>query len=127
MIIMDTGLEGKEIAIRDLDVAMEHVGFVRWAWDYKRATYDYKYVDSKDGKTYYIRVPAEVVEGIIEDSGHAIVKIGEPYIGVHTFPHGVAYDHDFPKHALNRAKEKLAELNKLLKVKEEKEEEHTAH
>lgn len=119
MIIEDTGLEGKEITIRDLDLAMAHVGFLRWAWDYHRATYDYKYVDSKDGKTYYIRVPVEAVEGVIEDSGDAVVRIGEPYLGVHRFPRGVAYAGDFPAHALQRAKERLSAVNQLLKEAKE--------
>jgi hypothetical protein len=122
MIIEETGLEGLEITVRDLDVAMKQIGFIRWAWDYKRATYDYKYVDHKNGQTYYVRVPAEAVEGFIEDSGHAVIKIGRPYVGVYTFPHGVAYDREIPQHALKQAKSKLEKLNSLLKVAEEEKE-----
>src|SRR5690625_3231849 len=84
LIIEETGLEGMEISIRDLDIAMNHIGFIRWAWDYKRATYDYKYVDSRTGETYYVRLPTEAVEGIIEDSGQAIVRVGQPYVGTYT-------------------------------------------
>lgn len=119
MLIEDTVVEGIEIDLRDLDLAMSHVGFIRWAWDYKRATYDYKYVDSKSGETYYIRVPSWAVEGEIEDSGHAVVKIGQPYVGVYTFPHGVAYDREIPQHVIKLAKQKLDKLGQLLKVQEE--------
>lgn len=125
MILEETGIEGLEISVRDLDLAMKHIGFIRWAWDYKRATYDYKYVDQKNGQTYYVRVPAEAVKGIIEESSDAIVKVGRPYVGVYTFPSGVAYDREIPQHVVKQAKAKLEKLNSLIKVEEE--EESTSH
>lgn len=114
MIIENSEITGKEVVLAELELAMEEVGFLRWAWDYNRATYDYKYVDRKTGDTFYIRIPAEVIEGTIEDTGHAIVKLGQPYIGKHLHPHGLDYDFDFPKHVLNRTEEKLQALNSLM-------------
>lgn len=125
MILEDTGIEGLEISVRDMDLAMKHIGFIRGAWDYKRATYDYKYVDQKSGQTYYVRVPAEALKGIIEDSSDAIIKVGRPYIGVHTFPRGVAYDRDIPQHVVKQAKARLEKLNSLIKVEDQ--EESTSH
>jgi hypothetical protein len=117
MKIEGTGLEGKEVSLVDLDHVMEELGFVRWAWDYKRATFDFKYEDKKSGNTFYLRVPSVVVKGSIEEVGkdnESLIQIHEPYIGKHIYPHGFDYEFDFPATILDHAKKKLEALNNSL-------------
>lgn len=115
MKIEGTGLEGKEMMLEDLDYNMEELGFLRWSWDYKRATYDYKYVDHKSGETIYLRVPCVAVEGEIEDgANHSVLQLEEPYIGRHTYPHGLDYEYNFPNHIMDNVKRKLKALNDRL-------------
>ncbi len=109
-----TGLEGKEIELNELDLIMQELGFVRWAWDYKRATYDYKYRDRHSGETFFLRVPSQAIEGVIEDHGNALLRLGQPYMARHLYPHGFDYEYDFPKHILDHAKSKLESLNQQL-------------
>lgn len=115
MKIEETGLEGKEVMLADLDFNMAALGFYRGAWDYNRATYDYKYEDHKLGETFYLRIPCVAVKGEIEDGpNQSVVRIGTPYIGRHTYPHGLDYEYNFPKHVLDNAKRKLDQLNDRL-------------
>ncbi|WP_202081019.1 YugN family protein [Caldalkalibacillus salinus] len=112
MKIEETGLEGKEVTVHDFDHAADDLGFVRWAWDYKRATYDFKYEDKKQGEIYYLRVPATSIKGEIEEEGSdSVLKIGTPYIGRHTYPHGLDYEYNFPKKILDDAKKRLENLS----------------
>lgn len=114
MKIEETGLDEKEAVLADLDDFMEEVGFVRWAWDYKRATYDYKFEDKESGHTFYLRVPTACIKGEIEEVGkgnESLMKIGQPYIGRHTYPHGLDYAFDFPAYILDSAKAKLKAIN----------------
>lgn len=117
MKIEGTGLEGKEVTLVELDHVMGELGFIRWAWDYKRATFDFKYEDKTSGNTFYLRVPSSVVKGSIEEVGkdnESIIQIHEPYIGKHLYPHGFDYEFDFPKNILDHAKQKLEDLNNNL-------------
>jgi hypothetical protein len=117
MKIEGTGLEGKEVTLAEFDHVMGELGFIRWAWDYKRATYDFKYEDRKSGHTFYLRVPSVATKGAIEEVGkdsESILQIGEPYIGRHTYPHGLDYEFDFPTYVLDHAKKSLDAVNNSL-------------
>lgn len=115
MIIEGTGLEGKEITLEQLDEIASELGFVRWSWDYKRATYDYKYEDQKSGHTFYLRVPVVCLKGEIEDEpNESLLQFHEPYIGRHLHPHGFDYDFNFPSTVLDNAKRKLKNLTDQL-------------
>jgi hypothetical protein len=112
----DTGLEGKELPITELDLIMEEEGIDRASWDYKRVVYDYKFVDRHTSTTYYLRIPAVAMEGNIEEhGGDALLRIGEPFIGMHSYPHGVHYDVDFPKSILKSAQRKLKAVRSHLR------------
>ncbi|GAA0382633.1 YugN family protein [Bacillus horti] len=113
MKIEGTGLEAKEATLLELDHATEELGFVRWAWDYSKATYDLKYDDRQTKERYYLRVPAESIKGQVHDDGHrdSMLKLGTPYIGRYTHPHGMDYEYDFPKHILDHAKKVLSTLS----------------
>lgn len=111
MVIKETGIGSKEVFFADLEHYMSDLGFDRGAWDYKHATYDYK-IDDK-GNTYYLRIEANVLKGKLEDS-HAELKLEEPFIGKHLFPHGIDYDCNMPDSVVQTAKRKLQMLNEKI-------------
>lgn len=111
MVIQDTGIKDMEISLADLDDVMGSIGFVRWAWDYNHATYDFKIVD-KSG-TYFLRITADAVEGALEDP-EAVLKLDEPFIGKHLFPHGLDYEADMPAAVVDTAKRKVQMLKEKL-------------
>lgn len=45
MLIENTGLTGWKEELAHLDESMSELGFVRWAWDYNKASYDFKFED----------------------------------------------------------------------------------
>lgn len=105
MVIKETGIGGQELLLADLDHIMKDLGFVRWAWDYHHATYDFK-IEEK-GSAYFLRVPANAVKGYLEDP-HCELALDEPFIGKQVFPHGLDYDDPIPNGVLEAAKRKLA-------------------
>jgi len=111
MVIKDTGIGTKEVFFADLEHYMSELGFDRGAWDYKHATYDYKIQDK--GNVFYLRIEANVAEGKLEDS-HSVLKLDEPYMGKHLFPHGLDYDYPMPDSVVQTAKRKLQMLNEKL-------------
>ncbi len=111
MVIKDTGLNGKEAFLSDLDHCMGELGFDRGAWDYHHATYDYKFIDK--ATTYYLRIQAKAIEGRVEDS-HAMMQLEEPFMGKHLFPHGIDYDAAIPDSVLKTATKKLEMLKEKL-------------
>ncbi|WP_400163977.1 YugN family protein [Brevibacillus sp. TJ4] len=111
MVIKDTGIGNAEVFFADLEHYMGDLGFYRGAWDYGHATYDYKIEDK--GSVYYLRVEANVTEGKLEDT-HATLKLEEPYMGRHLFPHGFDYDSPIPESVLKTAKSKLQLLSEKL-------------
>lgn len=110
MRINDTGLEGKVLDQGDLDLLMEEHGFERATWDYKQATYDYTYEDRQTGHIMYLRVPSIAIEGVIEENGHAVLELKQPYIGKHIYPHGMDYEYDFPQHIMKHALQTLQSI-----------------
>jgi hypothetical protein len=111
MVIKDTGVGTKEVFFADLEHYMSDLGFDRGAWDYKHATYDYK-IQDKNG-VFYLRIEANVTEGKLEDT-HAVLKLEDPYMGKHLFPHGLDYDYPMPDSVVQTAKRKLQMLNEKL-------------
>lgn len=61
MIVENSGLNGLKSDLAYLDESAEKVGFVRWQWEYYRATYDYKIEHNND--EYYLRINTRAVEG----------------------------------------------------------------
>lgn len=120
MIFEETGIEGKEVVVEDLNHFMEELGFIHWTWDYRRATYDYKFEDKKTRNVYYLRVPCKAIVGEIHD-GHceSVVQMLHPYIGKHIYPHGFDYEFNFPQQILDYSEKKLAALSEKLKQLEE--------
>lgn len=111
MILENTGLEGIKSELGHLDDVTDKLGFVRWQWEYNRATYDYKIM--ADGHDYYLRINTRAVEGELENP-EAVLAIEAAYIGRATFPRGLDYDSPIADHVLKQAKEKLSELQNRL-------------
>lgn len=113
MIIENSGLNGVQSELNLLDDAAEKVGFVRWQWEYYRATYDLKLVEQSTASEYFLRVNTRAVEGKLE-SPHAVLVIEAVYIGRATFPHGLEYESPIPKHILDTALQRLEQFKKQL-------------
>lgn len=113
MIIENTGLNGVKSELSLLDEVSEQLGFVRWQWEYYRATYDCKFVDSADQSDYYLRVNTRAVEGKLE-SPDAVLEIEDVYIGKATYPRGLDYSVPMPDAIMKAANEKIAALKQKL-------------
>ncbi|GAB7053881.1 MULTISPECIES: YugN family protein [unclassified Paenibacillus] len=113
MIIENSGLKGLKSDLAHLDESMEQLGFVRWQWEYNRATYDLKLEDKATQSDYYLRINTRAESGKLE-SPYAILYIEEVYIGKATFPHGLDYQAPVPDAILKTVNGKLAELKAKL-------------
>lgn len=113
MILENTGLNGLQCDLATLDESSEKVGFVRWQWEYTRATYDLKLTDTGSNSDYFLRFSTRAVEGRLENPD-AILAIEAVYIGRATFPHGLEYESPVPQPILNTASQRLSELRQLL-------------
>jgi hypothetical protein len=113
VIIDNVDIKGLASDLNHLDQASEKLGFIRWQWEYYRATYDYKFVDAKDNAEYFLRVNARVTAGKLE-SPEAELVLEEAYLGRASFPHGLDYEASIPESIVSAAKEKLNELKKSL-------------
>lgn len=111
MIIENSGLNGLTSELGFLDEVTTNIGFFRGAWDYTRATYDFKIEDAEN--TYYLRINTRAVEGKLENP-HAILNVEHVYLGRWTFPHGVEYETPVPAHILKTAEQTLASLKASL-------------
>ncbi|GIP32920.1 YugN family protein [Paenibacillus sp. J2TS4] len=113
MIIENTGLNGVKSDLAFLDEVTTDLGFIRWQWEYYRATYDYKIEDAKSKNEYLLRINTRVEVGKLERPD-SILNIEQVYIGRVTFPHGLEYTSPVPQAVLDEANRKLTELKKKL-------------
>jgi hypothetical protein len=113
VIIENTGLKGLKSDLAHLDEVTTHLGFVRWQWEYYRATYDLKFEDTANQAEYFLRLNARVETGKLE-SPYAILNVEDAYIGKVTFPHGLDYVTPIPPAILNAAQQKLNQLKAKL-------------
>jgi hypothetical protein len=113
VIIEDTGLKGLKSDLAHLDEVTTGLGFVRWQWEYYRATYDLKFEDAANKAEYFLRVNTRVETGKLENP-YAILFVEDAYIGRATFPHGLDYSSPIPNAILKAAEQKLAQLKQQL-------------
>jgi hypothetical protein len=113
LIIKDSGLNGVQAELADLDESSERVGFVRWQWEYYRATYDFKIEDRANSEQYFLRINTRAIEGKLENPA-AVLAIEDIYLGRASFPHGLDYESAVPEPVLKTAKQKLSALQQLL-------------
>ncbi|MNM68381.1 YugN-like family protein [compost metagenome] len=113
MIVENTGLDGLKSDLAYLDESAEKVGFIRWQWEYYRATYDYKI--EFNNEEYFLRINTRVIEGKLERPD-TILAIEAVYMGRATFPHGLEYESEIPASVMQTANQKLSELKQLLEA-----------
>lgn len=113
MIIENSGLKGLKSDLAHMDEVMEGLGFVRWQWEYYRATYDLKLEDNEPAADYFLRINTRVESGKLE-SPYAVLYIENVYIGKATFPHGVDYNAEIPDYIMQEANSKMAALKEKL-------------
>lgn len=113
MIIENSGLIGLKSELGYLDQVTTELGFTRWQWEYYRATYDYKIVDTSNDDEYYLRINTRAIEGKLEQKT-AVLNIEDVYIGRATYPQGLDYDSEIPKSILSAADKKISELKSKL-------------
>lgn len=113
MIIEATSLKGLKSELANLDEITSELGFVRWQWEYYRATYDLKIEDKSTNSEYFLRVNTRVESGKLE-SPYAVLYIEDTYIGKASFPHGLDYSTPIPANVMNIADQKLAQLQQML-------------
>lgn len=113
MIIEDAAVKGLKCELAHLEKVAENLGFVRWQWEYYRATYDYKMEDQTNREDYYLRINCRAVEGKFEQP-HAVLELEDVYIGRATFPHGLDYESPIPDKILNESKQTLTALKQQL-------------
>lgn len=111
MLIENFELKGVKSELSLLDEVTEKAGFIRWQWEYYRATYDFQI--KYDDENYYLRLDTRVEEGKLEKPD-AILRLDGAYIGRATFPHGLDYETPIPQPVLKTAEQKLAELKQAL-------------
>ncbi|MCU6795238.1 YugN-like family protein [Paenibacillus sp. 1_12] len=115
MIIEKNGLLGLKSDLAHLDDVSSKLGFVRWQWEYTRATYDLKLVDKTDQSEYFLRINTRTESGKLE-SPYAILYIEHIYIGRATFPHGLDYQSPVPDSIMKIATQKLTQLKTELSL-----------
>ncbi len=113
MIINNHGLENIKVELEQLDEVGESFGFIRWQWEYYRATYDLQIMDPEKKADYFLRINTRALKGKLEDP-ETELTVTDVYIGRATFPHGLDYTSIVPESILHEAKLKLADLKKNL-------------
>jgi hypothetical protein len=113
VIIENNGVKGLKSDLAHLDEVTTNLGFVRWQWEYTRATYDLKIDDKASRSEYFLRLNTRAESGKLE-SPYAVLNIEDVYIGKATFPHGLDYQSPVPDSVMKTATQKLAQLKTQL-------------
>jgi len=113
VLIEEPNVKGIQASLQRLDRTADKLGFVRWQWEYYRATYDYKIEDRQSNAEYFLRVNARVTRGKLERPDAELV-LTDAYIGKATFPHGLDYQSPIPEPVMAVARKKLSELREAL-------------
>jgi hypothetical protein len=111
VIIENSGVKGLKSDLAHLDDVAHRLGFVRWQWEYYRATYDYKLLDGTE--EYFLRVNCRVDSGKLE-SPYAVLVLEDVYMGKTSFPHGLDYTAPVPDHILKQADGRLDDLKRAI-------------
>ncbi|MDR0271048.1 YugN family protein [Paenibacillus sp.] len=115
MIFENTGLVGQKSDLAFMDEVAEKTGFIRWQWEYTRATYDYKIEDKDTNSEYFLRMNTRAVEGKLEKPD-TVLEIEAVYMGKTTFPHGLEYETPIPSKILSTANQKIQQFKAALEA-----------
>ncbi|WP_128895000.1 YugN family protein [Longirhabdus pacifica] len=111
MILENASILKAKSELAHLDEVLEQEGFVRWQWEYNRATYDFKISDN--GSDYFLRINTRAIEGKLENP-FAVLEIEAVYVGLATFPHGLDYNTSIPDKVNTLVNKKLDKLKTVL-------------
>lgn len=95
-VLEEVQLKGIRKTFGEVESILTGLGFVRWSWDYNKATFDMKFHDEKTGQDYYLRIMARAVEGQLENP-KALVELENAAFARHIFPHGLDYSVEIPE------------------------------
>ncbi|MBA4492889.1 YugN family protein [Paenactinomyces guangxiensis] len=112
MIFNEAKTKGIKKEFGELEKLMKGLGFIRWTWDYGKATYEYKY--THEGVDYYLRLRGTVVNDKRLEHRKALLELGVPVFIRHFFPHGFDESVEVPEDLKAQVNEKIAELEKAL-------------
>lgn len=113
LIIENENLRGLKSELSFLDQVTEQLGFIRWQWETRRATYDCEIEHDED--TYVLRINTRAVEGKLE-SPTAVLVIEDIYVGKMTYPQGLDYEIELPATVSKTIQQKLEQLEKDMTV-----------
>jgi hypothetical protein len=112
MILTDVKTKGIRKEFGELEKLMTDLGFIRWSWDYGKATYDLKY--TLDGIDYYLRLTGRVVGDKKLEHKKALLELDHPKFVRHFFPHGLDENAEVPEGLKEEVNAKLAALEEAL-------------
>ncbi|MCS1350147.1 YugN-like family protein [Mechercharimyces sp. CAU 1602] len=113
MIIDDAGIKGIKKSFGELEHSMKSLGFARWSWDYSKAYYDLKLPDDETKVDYYLRIRADVVDGVLEKK-NSTVKLHNPLFVRHFFPHGMDPEAEIPEKMQQTVEEAVSKVKEVL-------------
>lgn len=95
MISFHSEIEGKEAYFGDIEDLFSQKGFVLGGnWEFDGGYFDYE-LDEEKGETVYLRVPVQVVQGQLDETG-ARLKFLTPLLVRHVVETGVSHDDSLP-------------------------------
>jgi hypothetical protein len=112
MIFHHIKTKGIKKKFKELEMIMNSIGFIRWAWDYEKAVYDYKY--TINGVDYYLRLHGKVINNYQLENPKAVLELNTPIFVRHYFPHGLDDSVEVPTELQKKVEEKLTELKRDL-------------
>jgi hypothetical protein len=91
MLNLDTDMEGKQMSFGHAQKTLRKFGFTMGGnWEYDSGMFD-GMMDRKDGETYYIRMPFQVLEGEL-DRKDAWIEFQKPFVIKHVVNMGLDRD-----------------------------------
>ncbi|TQS71206.1 hypothetical protein DX933_16160 [Ornithinibacillus gellani] len=91
MLHLDTDMEGKQMSFGDAQRELSKHGFTMGSsWDYDRGIFD-GVMHREDGETFYLRMPFQVIKGVL-DRSDAMIEFEKPFVIKHVVNLGLDKD-----------------------------------
>ncbi|WP_054950254.1 YugN family protein [Numidum massiliense] len=84
------------------------------SWDYHKVCFDLKLEDNGTDPEFYLRIPAKVVEGSMENP-KCVLELMTPVFALHYYPHGLDYEAEVPDYLRKKAEKTVKKLVDTLK------------
>ena len=121
MILDVNGLKGLKTELAHLDEVGDQLGFIRWQWDYYRATYDFKYEDEKNNDLFKHIKSFEY----LKTKNYSLLTrfVESEDFQVHIYGHSCGLS---DRTMLNQIEKEWKERSRIANLKREEEEKHKA-